>query len=99
MKEEHCCTCHPDDNPPIPCAKKYALSDCKKTMQSTITWHKYPDEMPPEDTRILLFGTNINIGLFMAETEDMNGGFWDEYEEEEFYKIKAWSYLPEKPIS
>lgn len=23
------CTCHPDDNPPYPCAKKYALTDCK----------------------------------------------------------------------
>lgn len=22
------CTCHPDDNPPVPCAKKYALSEC-----------------------------------------------------------------------
>lgn len=23
------CTCHPDDNPPSPCAKQYALSECK----------------------------------------------------------------------
>ena len=23
------CTCHPDDNPPIPCARKYALRDCR----------------------------------------------------------------------
>lgn len=23
------CTCHPDDSPPIPCAKKYALSECR----------------------------------------------------------------------
>ena len=23
------CTCHPDDNPPIPCAKKFALSECR----------------------------------------------------------------------
>lgn len=22
-------TCHPDDNPPVPCAKKYALGECK----------------------------------------------------------------------
>lgn len=22
------CTCHPDDNPPQPCARKYAFSDC-----------------------------------------------------------------------
>lgn len=24
------CTCHPDDNPPVPCQKKYALSECRK---------------------------------------------------------------------
>lgn len=23
------CTCHPDDNPPRPCPKKYALTDCR----------------------------------------------------------------------
>lgn len=23
------CTCHPKDNPPVPCAKKYALSKCR----------------------------------------------------------------------
>lgn len=26
---ERPCTCHPDDNPPKPCAKRYALSECK----------------------------------------------------------------------
>lgn len=23
------CTCHPDDNPPVPCAERYALSECR----------------------------------------------------------------------
>lgn len=23
------CTCHPDDAPPVPCAQKYALSECR----------------------------------------------------------------------
>jgi len=23
------CTCHPDDNPPEPCAQKHALRDCR----------------------------------------------------------------------
>lgn len=22
------CTCHPSDNPPVPCARRYALSEC-----------------------------------------------------------------------
>ena len=27
---ERPCTCHPDDNPPVPCPRKYALSECRK---------------------------------------------------------------------
>jgi hypothetical protein len=23
------CTCHPDDNPPVPCPQKYALTECR----------------------------------------------------------------------
>jgi hypothetical protein len=23
------CTCHPDDNPPVPCPRKFALSHCQ----------------------------------------------------------------------
>jgi len=26
---ERSCTCHPDDNPPIPCARKFAYSECE----------------------------------------------------------------------
>ena len=29
-KDSRTCTCHPDDNPPVPCAKQYALTECKK---------------------------------------------------------------------
>jgi hypothetical protein len=25
------CTCHPDDNPPVPCPRKYALTECRAT--------------------------------------------------------------------
>lgn len=27
------CTCHPDDNPPRPCAQQYALDECRKASQ------------------------------------------------------------------
>jgi hypothetical protein len=27
------CTCHPDDNPPKPCPRKYALSECRKAAE------------------------------------------------------------------
>ena len=29
LVRERPCTCHPDDNPPKPCPKRYALSDCR----------------------------------------------------------------------
>ena len=28
MSEKRQCTCHPDDNPPIPCEHRYAFRDC-----------------------------------------------------------------------
>lgn len=28
--EDKPCTCHPDDNPPVPCAGMYALDACRK---------------------------------------------------------------------
>lgn len=30
------CTCHPDDNPPVPCPKKYALTECREAALSAI---------------------------------------------------------------
>lgn len=32
--KERPCTCHPDDNPPVPCPEKYALDECKKAAQA-----------------------------------------------------------------
>lgn len=32
--KERPCTCHPDDNPPSPCAERYALSDCRRTSKA-----------------------------------------------------------------
>lgn len=29
------CTCHPGDNPPRPCPRKFALSECRKAALST----------------------------------------------------------------
>jgi hypothetical protein len=30
------CTCHPDDNPPRPCPKKYALTDCRRAAKDAV---------------------------------------------------------------
>lgn len=29
MTDTRTCTCHPDDFPPIPCPRKFALTDCR----------------------------------------------------------------------
>jgi hypothetical protein len=35
--QERPCTCHPDDNPPVPCPKKYALTECREAARLMIT--------------------------------------------------------------
>ena len=32
------CTCHPDDNPPVPCARRYALTECQQAARKTTDW-------------------------------------------------------------
>jgi hypothetical protein len=34
-RDTRTCTCHPDDNPPKPCARKYAYSECSKVPPNT----------------------------------------------------------------
>lgn len=34
MADTRPCTCHPDDNPPVPCPRKYALSDCRQAART-----------------------------------------------------------------
>ncbi len=29
------CTCHPDDNPPVPCQRQFALTDCRQAAALT----------------------------------------------------------------
>lgn len=29
QQDARACTCHPDDNPPVPCPRRYALSECR----------------------------------------------------------------------
>ncbi len=46
-REPRPCTCHPDDNPPVPCAQKYALNECRATRSG-------PDEAQIEARDALL---------------------------------------------
>ena len=43
------CTCHPDDNPPTPCPRKYALGECREAakaapVQEPVAWIQ-PDHL------------------------------------------------------
>ena len=37
LRRERPCTCHPADNPPVPCAQRYALQDCKAESRRRLT--------------------------------------------------------------
>jgi hypothetical protein len=32
------CTCHPDDNPPVPCEARYALTDCRMARATRVVF-------------------------------------------------------------
>lgn len=38
------CTCHPDDNPPVPCAEKYALTECREAAAREAKMQKAIDD-------------------------------------------------------
>lgn len=44
------CTCHPDDNPPVPCPRKYALSECRAAA--------VPQSWMPEEIAVLVNALN-----------------------------------------
>lgn len=40
------CTCHPDDKPPMPCAQKYALRECRLAALVDAMWQLLDDMGP-----------------------------------------------------
>ena len=41
------CTCHPDDKPPTPCRRKYALRDCR--IADVAARLRYAADVVPDD--------------------------------------------------
>jgi len=56
--ENRPCTCHPDDNPPQPCAQRYALTECKALAQ--------PETAEPVAWAVMCDGTAVQT--FLTET-------------------------------
>ena len=56
-EDERSCTCHPDDNPPVPCPKKYAITECRKAASRVPAkeqpgeqkWIAVEERLPDED--------------------------------------------------
>lgn len=49
------CTCHPDDSPPSPCARRYALRDCRIADVARRIYYA-ADMVPDEDMPTQLRG-------------------------------------------
>lgn len=100
-----------DDPENLELARKVLIQSLLN-MQSTVTWHKYPDEKPELDEPILLWdGEDVFEGWY----EYYGGDKSPEYEyrfdstrgdkaarrnnigQALAIKIKAWSYMPEGP--
>ena len=47
-KDPRPCTCHPGDNPPVPCAKQYALTECRKKA-AQFAKHEGPQKFATRD--------------------------------------------------
>lgn len=57
------CTCHPDDNPPVPCAQRFALTDCQQTLDAPY-WAVWSE-------------SGAHIGLWQDRTTAFK--IWQEY--------------------
>lgn len=62
------CTCHPDDHPPVPCARKYALSECRAAAAQSA-----PAPLWDEGLREILAEEADNEGFTFAASQLRNG--------------------------
>lgn len=66
------CTCHPDDNPPDPCPRKFALTDCRiaELLAATEAIDSYFDDGRMSDKQMtgarITFGEMRRIGRARA---------------------------------
>lgn len=73
--EQRPCTCHPDDNPPVPCAQKYALNECRAASEPT----EAQIEQHPDDAAVDRFAAAMKAKL--AEKRAEGRGGWDDPEQ------------------
>ena len=47
------CTCHPDDEPPVPCEQRYALTECRQSKAARVVFEEMnrdPGKFYPMET-------------------------------------------------
>lgn len=68
---ERPCTCHPDDNPPTPCPRNYALQECRAAAEPAGgQWQ--PIETAPKDGKRVFVACPVRLAF------DMVAAFWDD---------------------
>jgi hypothetical protein len=58
------CTCHPDDNPPYPCAKKYAFAECARTEQTVFVGLELEEIDEIINGNITITDPNLRDGVY-----------------------------------
>jgi len=65
------CTCHPDDEPPKPCARKYALSECRAMQHTPGPWRVVRQNPSPTTGEWMISGARPG---YLAEVRDCGSG-------------------------
>lgn len=71
------CTCHPDDKPPVPCAQKYSLNECRAAqavrakMGAGVGWQ--PIETAPKTSKAILVYCAERKNIYTANYGKVGG--------------------------
>jgi hypothetical protein len=71
------CTCHPDDNPPVPCPQKYALSECRAAAPKTA-----------DDIMARLRRAELMCDAYASDSDGLSPDSWNEIRET-IYALRA----------
>lgn len=82
------CTCHPDDNPPKPCARRYALNDCAQDKPEQAAQQWLPIETAPTSAKVLMFSPDFTTPTV---------GCWGNYRKHNHPNFTHWMPLPAAP--
>lgn len=71
------CTCHPDDDPPRPCAEKYALTECRVSALEDAMWQLL-DDMGKTGVNVCL-GAKVDARIAYEPFRDKSEPEYDDW--------------------